>query len=272
LESFRRKIILSQSVEDIKIGLRVFRDNISAYFAVMAFIVGSLFIITTVGLGFTVLATLIRFFGISLPDDARVLLLIVIALLTFFFLIVAIFFSAFNGTLYGLSYDIISSGDLHTEFRHAFTYFRKFWFRYLLISLLTLSVTASYYLILLPGDQTLLFILIIVVDYFSILYITGLYTSVTANGSLIRALKESGSLLKKDFKRIASTLGIYFIIFRVPYILFFLILKWGLATNSILVILLGGVIVMMFLSLASFIGTPVLTIFATRIYNTNKMS
>ncbi|MHA1990876.1 MAG: hypothetical protein ACW981_07450 [Candidatus Hodarchaeales archaeon] len=262
---------MSQSFEDVKIGLRVFRDNISAYFAVMAFIIGSLFIITTVGLGFTVLATLMRFFGISLPDDTRVILLIVIALLTFFFLIVAIFFSAFNGTLYGLSYDIMSSGDLYTEFKHAFTYFRRFWSKYLVISLLTLAVTASYYLILLPGDQTLLFIIIIVVDYFSILYITGLYTSVTANGSLIRALKESGNLLKKDFKRIAITLGMYFIIFRAPYILFFLFLKIAITMDTNLPIIILGIIVMMIMSLTSFIGAPILTIFATRIYNTNKM-
>lgn len=262
---------MGQSFEDVRISLQVFRDNFSAYFAVMAFIIGSLFIITTIGLGFTVLATLMRFFGISLPDDARVLLLIVIALLTFFFLIIAIFFSAFNGTLYGLSYDIMSSGDLYTEFKHAFSYFRKFWMRYLVISMISLIVTASYYLILLPGDQTVLFLLIIIVDYFSLLYITGLYTSVTAKGSLIRALNESGNLLKKDFKRIALTLGIYYIIFRAPYILFFSVLKLTITTDSNLPIIILGIIVMMIMSLTSFIGTPILTIFATRIYNTNKL-
>lgn len=255
---------MSQSFEDVKIGLRIFRDNILAYFAVMAFIVASIFLITAFLLITFVFGLLLSFLDTQLPNDVGILILIFVPLITFFVLIIAIFFSAFNGTLYGLSYDIMSSGDLYTEFKHAFTYFRKFWLKYLIISLFALVIAMSYYLLLLPGDQTLLLILIILVDYLSLMYITGLYTSVTAKGSLKNAIFESEKLLIKDFRRIALTIGIYYIIFRFPYILFFSLLKQDIGA-----FLIGN---MMIFGIVSFLGTPILTIFATRIYNTNNIS
>ena len=98
------------------------------------------------------------------------------------------------------------------------------------------------------------------------MYITSLFTSVTAKGSILGAFKESAYLLINDFKRIALTIGLYFLIFRTPYIIAVNISKLGLVINSFILLLL--VINLFMLLFSSFIGNPILSILATRIYNT----
>ena len=119
-----------------------------------------------------------------------------------------------------------------------------------------------------PKKQIFFYILFIFIDYLSIMFFTGLITSVTAKGKFFYSFKESLSLLRRDFGRIALTIGIYFIIFRTPYIIGVYIAKLGLTIDYvILILLMGNFILMLF---ASLIGNPVLSIIATRIYNTNS--
>ena len=256
---------MNKSIEDFYVSLKVFNDNLRAYISVVLFVLAGSFGVLIIGLAVFGVFILIQLFGLTFTHDAIVLIFLAIAILFFMVLLVVFAFSAFNATLYGLSYDIMSSGNLYTEFRNAFIHFRKHWLSYIVISIIMLLITMVYQFF--NKDQLALFLVYAIFDYFSIMYITGLFTSVTAKGSFLTACKESFSLLRNDFKRIALTIGLYFLIFRTPYIVSVYISKLGLVINSIILILL--IINFLLLLFSSFIGNPILSILATRIYNTN---
>ena len=258
---------MSKSLEDFSISFAVFKDNLRAYLFVVLFVIISAFGIALVGIGSFGLLFMLNELGISLSRDVRIFLVFILLVLTFIMLLITLAFSAFNATLYGLSYDIMSSGDLHTEFRKAFSYFKRNWFSYLIISI-PLLVTSLIYQVI-EKDQLLEYVIVIVIDYISIMYISGLLTSVTAKEKLLLSFKESFLVIKKDFKRVAITIGIYFIIFRTPYIISIYISKLGLTIDFfILAMLIINFVLMLF---ASLIGNPILSILATRIYNTNDL-
>lgn len=256
---------MNKSIEDFSIAWAVFKDNLRAYLSVVLFVIVSVFGIVLIGIGTFGIFFTLNVLGIRLSQDVRIFLFIVLSVTIFIMLAITLVFSAFNATLYGLSYDIMSSGDLHTEFRKAFTYFKSNWFSYLVISIPLLLSSLTYQLV--TKDQILEYIVFIFIDYFSIMYISGLLTSVTAKKKLIFSFKESFFLLKSDFRRIALTIGIYFLIFRSPYIISVYIAKLGLTIDFlILTLLITNFLLMLF---AGLIGNPILSILATRIYNTN---
>jgi hypothetical protein len=232
---------------------------------VVLFVISGVFGITILGVIIFLFFFLLRVLDVNLSSDLRFVFFIILAILFLLALLVVFVFSAFYATLYGLSYDIMSSGDLYTEFKHSFSYFKRNWFAYVIISLPIFSTSFFYQVI--SKDRLLLYILFIIFDYLSIMYLTGLLTSVTAKGKFLFSFKESFNLLRKDFKRIALTIGIYFLIFRSPYIIAVYVAKLGLILDSTVIMLLGINFVLMVFS--SFLGNPILSILATRIYNTN---
>lgn len=256
---------MNKSVEDFQLGLQVFEDNLRAYISVVLFVIAGSFGILLLGLAVLGFVVIIEIIGFDLTDNARLLIFFLIGLLFLLAILVVFVFSAFNATLYGLSYDIMSSGNLYTEFRNAFIHFRKHWLAYIVISIPMLSVSMVYQYF--TKEQLISYILFMFIDFLSIMYFTGLLTSITAKGQFFHSFIESFTLLKNDFKRIALTIGIYFLIFRTPYIIAVYISKLGLTINSIILLLLAGNFILMLF--ASLIGSPILSILATRIYNTN---
>jgi len=256
---------MNTSVEDFKLSLRVFKDNLRAYLSVVLFVIAGSLSVAIFGLATLGFVIIIREFNLNLTVDASLLIFLFISIIFLFVLLVVFVFSAFNATLYGLSYDIMSSGNLYTEFRNAFIHFRKHWLAYIIISIPMLFISMIYQYI--PREQLGAYILYIFIDFLSIMFFTGLLTSVTAKGKFFYSFKESISLLRRDFRRISLTIGIYFLIFRTPYIIGVYIAKLGLTIDYIILILLmGNFILLLF---ASLIGSPILSILATRIYNTN---
>ena len=216
---------MNKSVEDFQLSLKVFKDNLRAYLSVVLFVLAGSFGILLLGLAALGFVVIIQIYDLNLTKNTRILLFLFIAILIFISLLVVFVFSAFNATLYGLSYDIMSSGNLYTEFRNAFIHFRKHWLAYIIISIPMLFMSMIYQYI--PKKQIFFYILFIFIDYLSIMFFTGLITSVTAKGKFFYSFKESLSLLRRDFGRIALTIGIYFIIFRTPYIIGVYIAKLG---------------------------------------------
>ena len=216
---------MNKSVEDLQLSLKVFKDNLRAYLSVVLFVLAGSFGILLLGLAALGFVVIIQIYDLNLTKNTRILLFLFIAILIFISLLVVFVFSAFNATLYGLSYDIMSSGNLYTEFRNAFIHFRKHWLAYIIISIPMLFMSMIYQYI--PKKQIFFYILFIFIDYLSIMFFTGLITSVTAKGKFFYSFKESLSLLRRDFGRIALTIGIYFIIFRTPYIIGVYIAKLG---------------------------------------------
>ena len=118
---------MNKSVEDFQLSLKVFKDNLRAYLSVVLFVLAGSFGILLLGLAALGFVVIIQIYDLNLTKNTRILLFLFIAILIFISLLVVFVFSAFNATLYGLSYDIMSSGNLYTEFRNAFIHFRKHW-------------------------------------------------------------------------------------------------------------------------------------------------
>lgn len=178
---------------------------------------------------------------------------------------------------YGLAYDVMSSGDMFSEFKRSFQYFRRFWWQYILmafISGLCLFLPAggngddqpylTGYMALDLGLTVIRYLLLFVV----IILASGILPSLTAQGSLKRSFIEAYRIIKKYPTRIIKTWGIYFLIFILPIALLdflqlelytFFEVSWWIyfvrVPNTILYLLY------------LFVGFPMSTIVATRIYN-----
>ncbi|MHA1126903.1 MAG: hypothetical protein ACTSO7_14945, partial [Candidatus Heimdallarchaeota archaeon] len=178
---------------------------------------------------------------------------------------------------YGLSYDIMSSGDLFSEFRRAFSYFRKYWWQYILLSFLSgfslfLPIGRAIFNRPHPIENIFFDIGLITLRYLLlfllIIFSSSILPSLTAQGRLKNSFIEANRLLKKAPKRIIKTWSRFYLLFLIPLMLL------NITTYS-LHTLLGRnpwviVINVMFLVgylVYLFIAIPWSTLIATRIYN-----
>jgi hypothetical protein len=251
---------VKESIGDIKIGWHVFKDNYKSYIAVELFVIAGMFGFVLLGLLFFIFVEVMIFLSLELPREIFFVILILIFLMILF----VFFFSAFTGTLYGLTYDIMSSGDLYTEFKHAFTYFRKFWKEYILISIPFLIVS-----LILEFTRNLELILklpIILLEFLAIIILVEIYPSMTAQGSLKRGVKENFHILRSEFKRLFASIGFFFFIFRLPIHIFIILGTIFSSDENISLVFLF--LFYIFVLINSMIGAPILSIISTRIYNT----
>ncbi|MHA1245332.1 MAG: hypothetical protein ACTSP7_12275, partial [Candidatus Heimdallarchaeota archaeon] len=178
---------------------------------------------------------------------------------------------------YGLSYDIMSSGDLFSEFRRAFSYFRKYWWQYILLSFI------SGFSLFLPMGRAIFnrphpieniffdigFILLRYLLLFILIILSSsILPSLTAQGRLKNSFIEANRLLKKAPKRIIKTWSRFYLLFLLPllllnittYLLHTLLGRspWVIAINATFLV---GYLVYLFIAI------PWSTLIATRIYN-----
>ena len=180
---------------------------------------------------------------------------------------------------FGLAYDIFTSGDMFTEFRKAFSYFKAHWWKYILLTFVTgfsffipdnithVRTETSHWstsdalIITFEVIRFLIFFVVLVVFSSTI-------PSVTAQGNLKNSFKESFRIVKKEWKRLAKTWGIYFLIFIAPSFVLSVVLQLTypvlVGTAWITVIRVIAIILQVY---KLFIGFPMLALIATRIYN-----
>jgi len=185
---------------------------------------------------------------------------------------------------YGLSYDIMSTGDLFSEFKRAFWYFKRYWWQYLLISLISglgLFIPVGIQMIKLPITigNVLIDSGLIIVRYlllFVFIILSGIILpSLTAQGSLKNSFKEASRIIKKYPKRLFKTWIRFFLMFLLPIIilsitidvLFFYFSEsgWGIQTSTIYLVFI--VIYLVFYLVFLFLAIPLSTLISTRIYN-----
>ncbi|MHA1346874.1 MAG: hypothetical protein ACTSVO_04305 [Candidatus Heimdallarchaeaceae archaeon] len=180
---------------------------------------------------------------------------------------------------FGLAYDIFTSGDMFTEFKKAFSYFKEHWWKYIVLTFVTgfsffipddithmraeTSHWATSNAIIITFDviRFLLFFVILVV-------FSNTLPSVTAQGNLKNSFKESFRILKKEWKRLVKTWVIYFLIFVAPSFILSMVLQLTyplLVGTSWFTVIRIVAFILQFYKL--FIGFPMLALIATRIYN-----
>ncbi len=155
-------------------------------------------------------------------------------------------FVAFIGSLYGMSNEIISSGDYYTELKSSFTYFYKFWWHYFLIALcfffgfLIAILLTNYVMQLNPAFPRVIFLII----FFSFLFLFEtlvflLPVSLTSTGSLKNALNQTFNLLKHNPKVYLTIFAIFFILsISIDIPLYFLIFYFNKSIILLLIIAL----------------------------------
>lgn len=194
-----------------------------------------------------------------------------------FFALIILF--AFFNCQNGLAYDIMSSGEMFAEFKSSFTYFRRYWWQYFLLTILILmggfwgmiifdfdnkpmNSSHTIYLDALQIGRIIIFFL-----FFFIWFVTFINTlpSITAQGSLKQCFIESSRILRKNAKRLFTTWGIFFLIFIIPPFtvnLIIIVFLPSLLSTFFILVLLG--LSVSFLVIISF---PMLSLIATGLYN-----
>jgi hypothetical protein len=265
--------------QDLQISWRLFKENWKTLISYGIFaILGSYFIIAL----FTIfiLVLLIRIFeamhwevSIEFFSDIAAAMAIPQMIISF----------ALYGCVYGLSYDIICSGDEFAEFKGSFMYFKKYWFQYVIISffqggfnlILSLIVTpdlTSTKPINIPFNQ---FILINALGYsigmvwYFLFCIT--MPSVTAHGSLKRAFRENFVVVKEQKTKIIKVGLFYTFVVSVPLWIilmtgFYLAVEYsgpiGFAIEMIAIFTMIPVVL---------ITNPLMALMLTRIYATSSV-
>lgn len=247
---------------DLSLSWQMFRQNSKPFLATQGIAFGVL-------IGFAVVISgLLSLFGLetSSSSDLFIIVLQVPNLLIFF---------AFQGSLYGLAFDIMSSGDQFTELGGTFRYLGKFWRRYLLFGLVYNMPTICLVIIGVTFGETALAHLVELILLFTPVSFM-VYTifvqagpALTAQEGIKEAFKDNFQTLRKVPRRLFKTWVLFWGIFYLPYFITNLLIltqinafiKGDIAGLPVLILAMATE---MWYYLA---GVPVQTLIATRIYN-----
>jgi hypothetical protein len=211
--------------------------------------------------------------------------------------LIVIIFYTFLTSQFGLANDVILSGNMFTEFKSSFYYYRKHWFSYTILTLLT-----SWGQILF--DQRTLFPIIrllnrftqsplgnlnpnlrpvpnfsivnvVLIDLISILihflffilFISAL-PSVTSQKNLWKGIKENFIIVRSQFGRLLATWSLFFVIFIIPPVIIDIIsLNLNVYVTDPSLTLLLNITTLFVHLVAILIGTPIMALTATRLYS-----
>ncbi len=196
---------------------------------------------------------------------------------TVFFGITHTLVVSFLNCQYGLAYDVMSSGDMFSEFKRAFKYFQRFWWQYMIFSLISVvsifiprrreyfaseEITSSIYF-----DIGIIVVQLMIYFIFTVIS-SGTLPSVTAQGSFKNSFVETFRILRKQPARILKTWGAYFFIFIFPIVALSFVrmeLHYFLGPNRLFLIF--DIVAFLLYLIYLFIGYPLKTLISTRIYN-----
>ncbi|MHA1731254.1 MAG: hypothetical protein ACTSU5_04890 [Promethearchaeota archaeon] len=264
---------------DFRLSWRMYRDNWKAL--VGAQLTGiTVFFATIVG---TFLLFDFFFFQDGSPafegsTPAEVILLVRILVVP-----ALIVLYAFFGSLFGLSYEIMSGGDLFANYRETFRYFRRYWWRYVLLSMwlnlfgLLIPLVSVHVLGTIgPGRAEVSVELPVsgVFNFFWFAMFLLTFPSLTASGHLRESFRENWHLFWKNPSRVLLTYFTYFLVFELPNIIFALFFAhyYSGGTSAAPWVLVTFAIAVVVSSLYRlFVGYPMLSLLSTRVYNSLKL-
>jgi len=266
--------MLNESITDIKIAFKVYLENRKAYILTFLIFFIGIFVLVFTGMFLMLFVILGNFF--QLDAIIRMILapfILLILISTFFMLL------SYVRTIFGLSNDIMTSGELFTEFKRSITYFKKFWLYFTLLSLpyvLLIVIEQIFSLFALlnmintgEGDRTFFVWIKLFVYLLDLtLYVTliELFPSFIEVKNVKKSIKENFTIVRQNYKRLIYSISFYYLIFRGP-MLFIDITRMLLTTN--LETFLGfNIIFIFFTGLSGSVGLPILSLISTRIYNT----
>ncbi len=178
----------------------------------------------------------------------------------------------------GLAFDVMSSGEMCTAFKSAFSYFRQYWWKYILISQFMggtdlLINTGIQYFNLQHSSALfnnpigfIMYVLGLGVGFLWYCLMIQSLASINAQGSFWRSIRESFRIFRANPKRILSTWGLYYLIFVCPTYVFESFIGF-LAPPLEDLRFLVVISLMFFGILLIFIGFPMRALLVTGLYN-----
>jgi len=265
---------------DLKISWKLLNENYKAFlmtelFAFLSFftvmiLAGVIFVIVVVSIPSLTFSTIIE--NIRDDNDFRYSIIA-----TVFIGLSHITMVGFLNCQYGLAYDVMSSGDMFSEFKRAFKYFQKYWWQYILfsfISVFSIMIPRRIGMFIEPTNPFTIFIDIGIITAQLMIYFiftiiaNGTLPSVTAQGSFKNSFVETFRVLKKEPYRVLKTWTTYFFIFIFPVVAISFVrmeLHRFLGPNRLYLIMdIAGLLLYL---IYLFVGYPLKTIISTRIYN-----
>ncbi|MCE7739439.1 MAG: hypothetical protein GPJ50_08675 [Candidatus Heimdallarchaeota archaeon] len=272
----------SETKNDFKISWQMFKTNYKAFIATEIFAILAFLVINGIILGI-----IVSIFAISpnlTPSDlipsASSDFKLTFRVWGFLAALSYLIISGFLFCQFGLAYDIFSSGDMFTEFKKAFVYFKTNWWKYILLTFVTgfgffapdkrmskhdpTPIEANYEIFFVVST-----ILRFVALFFIVIVFNSTLPSVTAQRSLKNGFIESFRIVRKNFKRLFKTWGLYFLLFSVPVLVVTLTLVLLLPTiqGTVVLPILIAILAIVYIY-RLFIGFPMMALISTRIYNT----
>lgn len=274
---------IRESYIDIKVSLSLLKENWKAFVSTEIFALAA-FIFFIIGISLVLFINRL-FIPTDFPRPTAPNFLVIRA--PFYILIFSVLiFYTFISSTYGLSHDIIISGDQFTEFENSFTYFKRHFVAYFLLSLLILWIPMAIEIdfhfrnfievtndIFASGNNFDLIIdafTLYSAQYLLFVLLNLTLPSITDKGSLVKAFKQNFNILIHNPKRIIASWGIYFIIFSLPsfilIIITFTIIRFIFSDLFFIIGILSLILVLS----SVIIGYPIMSLIATRIYATTS--
>ncbi|MFX1508346.1 MAG: hypothetical protein ACFFDC_19870 [Promethearchaeota archaeon] len=267
-------IPFNESITDIKIAFKVYSEYKKTYISTFIIFLTGIIVLVFTGFFIARFVILENYFQFEKIVRLILLLLTPLILLVVFFLLLS-----YARTTFGLTNDIMTSGELFTEFKRTITYFKKFW---LYFAVLTLP-----YVLIIVGDQmftifylfglihsqennriSIVIIKVLVYCFDLILYIAliEIFPSIIVVRNLKQCIIENFSVVRQNLKRLILSVGGYYLLFRVPMII--VDIARLLIVTSEETFLLFNMIFLIFTFINALVGLPILSLISTRIYNT----
>lgn len=243
--------------EEVGLAWEMYKDHYKPF--ILVFLISVSFPTFTIFLGLAVNALVL----IAQPPAYTYLVLMV----TVTVLIGLIFiFTAFQACQYGLSYEIIASGDLFTEFRTALGYFKRYWWKYALVAALV-TLPSLFFNSLQQTTFEGKIASLLVELMAQTLFITT-FPALTVRGSLTQAIKENFVVLRKRWVDVGIICLLFYLAFRLPLSIIeslFLIFSIDFDLSDPLVLFLGFIYVTI-LVITGIVGQGVRSLVLTKIY------
>ena len=270
-----------ESYLDIKVSLSLLKENWNAFLKTELFALAAFIIFSVVILFFLFFDSFFFHANFVRPrppirfENGRILLYLLIGSVLVFY--------AFISSTYGLSHDIILSGDQFTEFENSFTYFKRRFFYYIFLSILILWIPIAFelefhfhnFFEVIPDFRTNEITLLLdafeiyLFQYLLFVLLNLTLPGITSRGMLLHAFKENFRILFKNPKRIIGSWGIFFIMFSFPSYIFLILVVVILRIFTPFFIL--GTISLILILSSVILGYPLMSIIATRIYATTTI-
>ncbi len=269
--------------KDVSIAWKIFKENFKVYLGFELFVLLSSFAVVII----SIIIFILLAFSISLvipfePSPVFFFSMGMLATVPNFVIVIIL-----SGCIYGLNYDLISSGDEYTEIKNAFWYFNRYWWQYLIIGCLQGIVTLIWSAresinritqfdpnantFALYGSLEDLVILFIIMLCAQIIYwlLALMMPSVTATGKVLDSFRENFVIFRTEWKRIGYLFIFTFFIASVPTIIttFFLFNQQYVENTPPILLILYA----LFTIINILVISPMMSIVLTRVYNTSEI-